>query len=474
MYSLGDFLEEGAEQLGELIEFLGPNNIFLSLIIIGLFVLFSKVLVKLPLFQDDLGKPNMSAAGIVAIIISFSFAWLINRSGAMESVHAGDVFDYLGYSSGSAATIIPLIVLGFFIYMMIKIGPWFLILGGLALFGISFTDLIYSTMWGIILGLVLFLIGISWALKGKGEGIGGGSSLRVPNTLLTIFLILVVIGAILLIPFSSATGIIIFVAVCIGAIIVWIVMRKKSQGGNVPGTGKDWMNKIIPLIGIIALILFIILIFSRGSGGGSILLIIIAAVVGIILIVWIIKKSRGRGIGSKIKGAGKLVGSKYDWEKEKKQARWFKDKTKQGWNFGKEKFNKKRRDWAEKQAYKEKAEREKEEDLKHQNEWRENWEKSQSKERKKQEKRRKENYERAKKKEREEQEKKEKVMQIEYKKQEEKKQEQKERDRLLKIKRKLRREYTNIESKSNGKITTKRMREIIVEIKKINRKLKSL
>lgn len=447
MYSLGDFFEVAGQQFGELVDVLGPDNIFLSLIIIGFFFLLTKVLVKWKLFQDDMGEPNMSSTGVVALIISFTIAWFVNKSGAIESVHAGDAFDYLGYSTGPAATIIPLLILGVFIYMIFKIGPLFLILGGLALIGISFTDYIYSKGMGIFTGIVLLLIGGLWAFRRWKKEHGG----------------------------ELGSG---------------------EAGGNIPGASRDWLKKLVPIIGLIALIAFVIL-FLSGSGTsnvGLIIIIAIAAIVVIIILIKIIKKRKknlsglrmenekrffrkGLDIGkSGIKATGKGIAGagKGVWSGGKKVAGAGWGKTKKGWDLGKQKFNEKRRNWDERQAYKEKARRESEE-TRQSDDWRKNWKKSQQKEdkkRQKEEKRRKENYERAKAKEREQKEKKEKL--LEYKKQEEKvKKERDEKDKIRKKIRKLVREVNHIESK-NGRNSTSKSRKLRNEILRLRRRLNSL
>jgi len=79
----------------------------------------------------------------------------VNRSGAVDSLNLDGFFDYLGYSDGALGWFIPLIILGLFIFILIKLGPWFLIISGIVLIIISNTDFIYSTGSGILIGIVL-------------------------------------------------------------------------------------------------------------------------------------------------------------------------------------------------------------------------------------------------------------------------------------------------------------------------------
>jgi len=146
----------GGYSLSDILNTFDPSTVFLLTIFIIAFILIFWPLSKF-------FKESPSLAGIIAFVMSGSLIFEVNRRGFNFS----GFFYNLGISEGILFTVMPLVLIIGIIFSGFKYG-WGITLasiGGL-LIGASFTDIIYSKVTAVTLGLILLGIG-GWLWKRK-------------------------------------------------------------------------------------------------------------------------------------------------------------------------------------------------------------------------------------------------------------------------------------------------------------------
>ena len=153
---------------------INPDDMILmtSFILIFAFINFSlrKVL------KDSYGYPNKPVVGI----ISFSVSALATYGLWQTGFSIGGLFYNIGVSEEMLLFILPIILLiaAVIIIWKISFAALFLIFGLLLTLITTFTDLIYEKGISLIVGVILFLIGLwLWRRKRRGDsgyGDGGG------------------------------------------------------------------------------------------------------------------------------------------------------------------------------------------------------------------------------------------------------------------------------------------------------------
>jgi len=152
---------------------INPDDMILMTLFIIIFAFINFSLGKI--FRDSYGNPNKATAGVVAFAVTSLIIYGFWRTG----FNLSGLFYNVGISEDMLFFIIPIILIVAAIFIVSKIG-WaalFLIFGLLMLLITIFTDLIYEKGTALIIGFVLFLIGLwLWWRKrrdslGYGEGI---------------------------------------------------------------------------------------------------------------------------------------------------------------------------------------------------------------------------------------------------------------------------------------------------------------
>lgn len=137
------------------------NEIDSSTMILGAIFIISFALVNFSLsrvFKDQQGEPNRAIAGIVAFVISLLITWGINKT----DFDIENLFYNIGFSEGFLYTILPLIILGAFIFAIIKwgLGKSLFFAG---LFLIAATFVVYMKGLTLFLGFLFGIVGaIIW------------------------------------------------------------------------------------------------------------------------------------------------------------------------------------------------------------------------------------------------------------------------------------------------------------------------
>ena len=150
--------------LGDLLDAIEPSTMILGAVFIISFAFVNFSLLKV--FKDKYGEPNKATAGVVAFVVSLLITYGINRTG----FDFEGLFFNIGISSDLLYTIMPLILLAGLIYLTYKFRYKTLIVLGLLLIGVSFTDLIYSKGATILIGIVLLALGFFWMKRWKPSG----------------------------------------------------------------------------------------------------------------------------------------------------------------------------------------------------------------------------------------------------------------------------------------------------------------
>ena len=123
-------------------------------------------------FKNSYGQPNTTIAGVLAFVISTLILYGINRSG----FDIEDLFYGIGLSSGILYIILPIILLigAFFLIRWLGFAGFFLIAGLLLSLLTLFTEIFYEKGLVLIIGIVMFIIGIVWWWKKRGRYTAGG------------------------------------------------------------------------------------------------------------------------------------------------------------------------------------------------------------------------------------------------------------------------------------------------------------
>ena len=154
----------GSFSITSLFDWFGQENLVYTLLFVIFFIFISKSLIKMGLFRgrNRYGglDENKGTAAIVGACVSLLASYGIYRSGF-------DIMDFfygLGISSDSLLPILAIVLLLLIIFIIFKFKIRFstiLMILGLFLVAITiFTDLIYEKTIGVIIGIVIFLVGI--------------------------------------------------------------------------------------------------------------------------------------------------------------------------------------------------------------------------------------------------------------------------------------------------------------------------
>lgn len=153
---------------------INPDDMILMTLFIIIFAFINFSLGKF--FKDSYGQPNKATAGVVAFAVTSLIIYGFWRTG----FDLGGLFYNVGISEDTLFFIMPIVLLVAAIFIAWKVGfaALFLIFGLLIILITRFTDLIYEKGIALIIGFVLFLIGLwLWWRKRRGvSGYGGGSS----------------------------------------------------------------------------------------------------------------------------------------------------------------------------------------------------------------------------------------------------------------------------------------------------------
>ena len=153
---------------------INPDDMILMTLFIIIFAFINFSLGKF--FKDSYGNPNKAIAGVVAFAVTSLIVYGFWRTG----FDLGGLFYNVGISEDTLFFIMPIVLLVAAIFIAWKVGfaALFLIFGAFIVLITIFTDLIYEKLTSLIIGVVLFLIGLwLWWRKRKGRlGYGGGSS----------------------------------------------------------------------------------------------------------------------------------------------------------------------------------------------------------------------------------------------------------------------------------------------------------
>ena len=162
---------------------IGSQDLILltSFIIIFAFLFF--VLTRINLFRDAYGQPNKAIPGIISFAISMLSVYGIYRSGFdLEGLFSG-----FGLSAESLYPLIWIVLIAAAVFIIWAFGKrkegfsfkrgfgWLLSTSGLFILGITiFTDLIYEKGIALVIGVILFLIGLLlWKKARSGLKVAG-------------------------------------------------------------------------------------------------------------------------------------------------------------------------------------------------------------------------------------------------------------------------------------------------------------
>ncbi|MDP3986741.1 MAG: hypothetical protein Q8P81_00775 [Nanoarchaeota archaeon] len=155
-------------------DYINPDFVFYSLAWLFFFWILSVVLSRIPLFKSLPGEKGTKQSVVGALIISTIITYWIYRTGfGLEGL-----FYNLGFSEGVFGIVLSVVLL---IAVCVVAWKWGLkalfLLSGVALFGVSLTDLVYEKTTVSILGAGLFLIGLwLWKRKRDKEKMSMGAS----------------------------------------------------------------------------------------------------------------------------------------------------------------------------------------------------------------------------------------------------------------------------------------------------------
>lgn len=150
----------GRFSFSDLLDEIDSSTMLLGAVFIISFALLNFSLSKF--FKDRYGEPNKPIVGVVSFVVSLFITWGINKS----DFDIESIFYNIGFSEGFLYTFLPLILLGAFIFVIIKWRGKGVILVGLFFIAISF--FVYEKGLTLFLGLLFGIIGaIIWYKRPK-------------------------------------------------------------------------------------------------------------------------------------------------------------------------------------------------------------------------------------------------------------------------------------------------------------------
>lgn len=207
------------------------GSIFIILFII-LSIAFSKTF-----------KEKPSTGKVLAFVISFVVIYLLN----MTNISYGYAFDYLGYDTGIASTIITWIIIAGIIitFFMVGLDKILLILGAISLItGIVgiYTDIVYQKTFFIILGIIFLIIGFFlWRRKKEKERLRQlGQFPQKKSPILTLIKIALPFLAIWLWFLNPIISLFLFL---IWILILFFTRKKKPKYPQMNGPWSRYKNK---------------------------------------------------------------------------------------------------------------------------------------------------------------------------------------------------------------------------------------
>ncbi len=155
----------GTASIGNMLNSVDDSTIVLGAIFLIVFVL---VFVSLEKFF----KGNKPVAGAIAFAVALLVIWGTNRSGFSYTNIFYGAFFFL--PPGFLESVWPFLVLGLFIFAIIKFGVrgpgYFMIIAGVMLFFLSMIGVFYEFGATVGISFFLFVIGIAWILVARKLG----------------------------------------------------------------------------------------------------------------------------------------------------------------------------------------------------------------------------------------------------------------------------------------------------------------
>ena len=140
--------------ISDLFSLIDAQTIFIAVAFGIFFALIKTVLDKFPAFRG-------ATSGVISLLLSLGITYGVNRWFSLD-----DILLNIGYSGDA----MPYLLIGFavlFLFFLFKYRGKSLLVLGLLLAAISFTDLVDSSGIFLVSGIVLFLIGLIWTWKGR-------------------------------------------------------------------------------------------------------------------------------------------------------------------------------------------------------------------------------------------------------------------------------------------------------------------
>lgn len=162
----------GGYSLSDILNSIDSSTLILGVIFVVSFGLINQALMR-SVFRDNRGTGT-----IIALAVSLLIIYGINLTG----LDFEGFFYTLGFSEGILYTILPLILIGGFIYLGIKLksfGAVLAIFGGL-LIVLSFTDFIYSKGTTMFIGILFLVVGF-WLWHKKKDSVGSYRNHDAPS-----------------------------------------------------------------------------------------------------------------------------------------------------------------------------------------------------------------------------------------------------------------------------------------------------
>ena len=143
--------------ISDLFSLIDAQTIFIAVAFGVFFALIKTVLDKFPAFRG-------ATSGVISLLLSLGMTYGINKWFSLN-----DILLNVGYSGD----VMPYLLIGFavlFLFFLFKYKGKSLLVLGLLLVGVSFTDLVDSQGFILIAGIVLSVIGLIWIWKRRGRG----------------------------------------------------------------------------------------------------------------------------------------------------------------------------------------------------------------------------------------------------------------------------------------------------------------